>query len=173
MLKFWNHCNIIDFWETCQKFIQFILVIIVSDLVETSFKGILKSHVHLDFIQEYLHERAWPNDLTLTYHFQISDNMYLGVHCFLTNFLEFVYLYTVSMDLMWLQMHCSQPKPWCFLGQPQGVALKLVMMINYRIWFCLVFLSWYKCFSSSVTCYFLNLEAPMHSFCTLIVSYPS
>ena len=33
---------IIDFWETCEKFIRFILVVIVSDLVEAYVKPWLK-----------------------------------------------------------------------------------------------------------------------------------
>ena len=102
------------------------------DFIGACFKGVLKSQVHLNFLPEYLHEQAWPNDLTLTYHFRIPHNMYLGVLWFRTNFLEFFYLYILSKDLMRLQMHCRQPKPWCFLGPPQGVALKLVSPL--KIW---------------------------------------
>ena len=116
--------------------------------------------------------------------------MFLGVLQFRTNFLEFVYLYTLSTDLMRLQMHCRQPKPWCFLGQPQGLALKLISPLKkwkekykYRKvnknnddekLLDLLLLNLFKlietCFSILVT---LNLETPMHSFCALNVFYPA
>ena len=89
-------------------------------------------------------------------------------------------------------MHCRHPEPRCFLGQPQGIALKLASpfksekeSIKYRKkkkkwWldfigfdFAYLFKLIETRFFSSVTYCFLNLGTAVHSFFTLTAFYPA